>query len=182
MYVGSDLSAVNWISGSSQSSDLIGHRHVVRIEVISWFRTLIGLEILNCQSCVASVIRTIEAQEFWLLEELLASVAIDGIYEFDGHALVVLQLQELPKKQDCSKRRLKLRCMLPRLLHLALTSNSGNREADLGVSAELKELVLRYARSLGVLVEDLGVWLSEIVTSSNYEVLTYPNHVEFSCI
>lgn len=86
------------------------------------------------------------------------------------------RLQKLPKKQDCSKRRLKIRCMLPRLLHLALTSNSGNGEADLGVSAQLKELVLQYSRSLGVCVEDLGLWLSEIVTSSDYEVFTCPNH------
>lgn len=87
-------------------------------------------------------------------------------------------MQELQKKQEnFSRRRLKLRSMLPRLLHLALTSNSGNREADLGVAAELKELVLQYSRSLGVKTEDLGLWLSENVTSSDYEVHTGPHHV-----
>ena len=68
--------------------------------------------------------------------------------------------------------------MLPRLLHLALASNSGSREADLGAAAELKELVLQYSRSLGVCAEDLGLWLSEKVASSDYEVLTIPNHVK----
>lgn len=89
--------------------------------------------------------------------------------------LVVLKLQELQKKQVCSKRRLKLRCVLPRLLHLALTSNCGIRQADLDTAAELKELVLQYSRSLGVCAEDLGLWLSQIVTSSDYEVLTIPD-------
>ena len=70
--------------------------------------------------------------------------------------------------------------MLPRLLHLAFTINSGSREADLAASAELKELVLQYSRSLGVCADDLGPWLSEKVDSSDYEVLTTPNHVKLS--
>ena len=90
----------------------------------------------------------------------------------------LLKLQELQKKQVYSKRRLKLRCMLPRLLHLALTSNSGSREADLAGAAELKELVLEYSRSLGVRVEDLGLWMSEKVVSCDYEVLTIPKHIQ----
>ncbi|KAG0563622.1 hypothetical protein KC19_8G046000 [Ceratodon purpureus] len=78
--------------------------------------------------------------------------------------------EEVQKKQVCLKRHLKLRCMLPRLLHLALTINSGSREADLAASAELKELVLQYSKSLGVCADDLGPWLSEKVDSSDYEV------------
>lgn len=88
--------------------------------------------------------------------------------------MVMYLLQELQKKQDGSRRRLELRCMLPRLLELALFSNSNNRDADLFNSTQLKELVIRYSRLLGIRVEDLGLWLSDITTSSDYQVFTSP--------
>lgn len=62
--------------------------------------------------------------------------------------------------------------MLPRLLHLALTSNSGNKEADLAAAAELKAHVLQCSRSLGVCAEDLGLWLSKQASASDNQVLT----------
>lgn len=80
-------------------------------------------------------------------------------------------IQELQKKlKFCSMRRLKLRCVLPRLLHLALTSNSGNKEADLAAAAELKAHVLQCSRSLGVFAEDLGLWLSKQASASDNQV------------
>lgn len=72
--------------------------------------------------------------------------------------------------------------MLLWLLYLVLISNFGNREVDFGVFVEFKEFVLWYVRLLGVFVEDLGVWLLEIVILFNYEVFIYFNYVEFLCI
>lgn len=56
------------------------------------------------------------------------------------------------------------------MLHLALTITSGNKEAELAVGLELKELVMKYAKAMGVCDEDLGPWLTHTVSSFDPKV------------
>lgn len=56
------------------------------------------------------------------------------------------------------------------MLHLALTITSGNKEAELAVGLELKELVMKYAKAMGVCDEDLGPWLTHRVSSFDPKV------------
>lgn len=58
------------------------------------------------------------------------------------------------------------------MLHLALTITSGNKEAELAVGLELKELVMKYAKAMGVCDEDFGSWLTHTVSSFELKVLS----------
>lgn len=58
------------------------------------------------------------------------------------------------------------------MLYLALTITSGNKETDLAVGLELKELVMKYAMAMGVSDVDLGPWLTHGVSLFDMKVLS----------